>query len=521
MAVPHARKYRDRQRQLTRQRWLLAGFLTVLTVLALARTKLHHIRSPDIGSSGNSAVSPVAFHPDSSLALIHKRSLQQQPPPGATLHCWRLQLLVGNATAALPEWQESRVEAAVGRVVQPLAVEWHVGDAATALAAFLGVERLPGAALIPPFCYAANCEQPEIWQTWQHGGLETSPGDALAAWVVKVSSAWLLLANEYDAAMMFGQAPPPEDITSIIHGGGSSAGGSSGEPGPDSEVTEQRTLEAGGRQWVKTPLHATWTAVLGDGTEPEEGSSEVLWRHTVRGDAIMTVRPPGVCNLFLDPGCELERPNKQFSEDTLKAREAAQQSRLDDIRNQSATIKRYTPAGFEKRKAPPALYHSLHAYFEAHAANYSRENWEQDDIFVNHDKAEFLLVDIPENGAMRPAIFDTMRPIMQQWAGGVFLQPTAIYGVRVYTRGCVLRDHVDVAETHHISAILNIEQDVEEPWPLEIFDHDGKAHQALLEPGDMLLYEGATCAHGRPTALNGRFMANVFIHFNEHGRDEQ
>lgn len=46
----------------------------------------------------------------------------------------------------------------MGRVVQPLAVEWHVGDAATALAAFLGVERLPGAALIPPFCYAANCE---------------------------------------------------------------------------------------------------------------------------------------------------------------------------------------------------------------------------------------------------------------------------------------------------------------------------------------------------------------------------
>lgn len=58
--------------------------------------------------------------------------------------------------------------------------------------------------------------------------------------------------------------------------------------------------------------------MLGDGTEPEEGSSEVLWRHTVRGDAIMTVRPPGGCNLFTDPGCELERPNKQFSEDTLK-----------------------------------------------------------------------------------------------------------------------------------------------------------------------------------------------------------
>lgn len=50
-----------------------------------------------------------------------------------------------------------RVEASVGRVVQPLAVEWHVGDAAASLAAFLGVARLPGAVLIPPFCDSAKC----------------------------------------------------------------------------------------------------------------------------------------------------------------------------------------------------------------------------------------------------------------------------------------------------------------------------------------------------------------------------
>lgn len=58
-------------------------------------------------------------------------------------------------------------------------------------------------------------------------------------------------------------------------------------------------------------------------------------------------------------------------------------------------------------------------------------------------------------------------------------------------------------------------QDVDEPWPLEVFDHDGRAHQASLQPGEMLLYEGATCAHGRTAPLNGRFMANVFVHFME------
>lgn len=36
------------------------------------------------------------------------RSQQQQALPGATLHCWRLQLLVSNATAASLDWQRSR-----------------------------------------------------------------------------------------------------------------------------------------------------------------------------------------------------------------------------------------------------------------------------------------------------------------------------------------------------------------------------------------------------------------------------
>ena len=126
-------------------------------------------------------------------------------------------------------------------------------------------------------------------------------------------------------------------------------------------------------------------------------------------------------------------------------------------------------------------------------------------------------------------------------------------------------------------------QDVDEPWPLEIIDHEGVTHQVLrlraascaelcrltrapscrefersrhlelcaerffaphlrlwnagcltefpvrhdtsaaqclqaeLVPGEMLLYEGATCAHGRPTPLNGNWMANIFVHMRPAG----
>lgn len=50
-------------------------------------------------------------------------------------------------------------------------------------------------------------------------------------------------------------------------------------------------------------------------------------------------------------------------------------------------------------------------------------------------------------------------------------------------------------------------------WPLEVYGHDGLAHNVTMEPGDMVLYESHSVIHGRPFPLKGRFFANIFIHF--------
>jgi prolyl 4-hydroxylase len=50
-------------------------------------------------------------------------------------------------------------------------------------------------------------------------------------------------------------------------------------------------------------------------------------------------------------------------------------------------------------------------------------------------------------------------------------------------------------------------------WPLEVYGHDGRAHNVSMEPGDMVLYESHSVIHGRPFPLKGRFFANIFIHF--------
>jgi len=67
------------------------------------------------------------------------------------------------------------------------------------------------------------------------------------------------------------------------------------------------------------------------------------------------------------------------------------------------------------------------------------------------------------------------------------------------------------------SAIINVASDVDEPWPLEVYGHDGKATNVTMEPGDMVLYESHSVLHGRPFALKGRYVANVFIHFEPTG----
>jgi prolyl 4-hydroxylase len=60
---------------------------------------------------------------------------------------------------------------------------------------------------------------------------------------------------------------------------------------------------------------------------------------------------------------------------------------------------------------------------------------------------------------------------------------------------------------------VNVAQDVEEDWPLEVYDRSGNAVNITMEPGDMVFYESHSLIHGRPFALNGRYYANIFIHF--------
>jgi len=106
---------------------------------------------------------------------------------------------------------------------------------------------------------------------------------------------------------------------------------------------------------------------------------------------------------------------------------------------------------------------------------------------------------------------------LEKWAGVPedSLQFINFYGVRMYRNTSLLRRHVDIWETHVLSAIVNVgKRGLTSPWPLQLVTHDGSVHQVDDSPGDVIFYESASCPHGRDSGrLQGREVANMFIHF--------
>ena len=114
--------------------------------------------------------------------------------------------------------------------------------------------------------------------------------------------------------------------------------------------------------------------------------------------------------------------------------------------------------------------------------------------------------------AFKEAIWAEAKPVIEEWTG-MELQQTSLYGIRAYTEGAVLSPHADRLPLVS-SCIINVDQDVDEPWVLEVYDRNDRAVNVTMEPGDMVLYESGTLIHGRPFPLKGRYYANTFIHYS-------
>jgi prolyl 4-hydroxylase len=109
--------------------------------------------------------------------------------------------------------------------------------------------------------------------------------------------------------------------------------------------------------------------------------------------------------------------------------------------------------------------------------------------------------------ALKNRIWDVAKPIVETWTG-MELKPTSQYGIRVYTEGAILNPHADRCKSFMYSltsfwlvisltcvllllfsvplvssCIVNVAQEVDEDWLLEVYDREGNAVNVTMEPG--------------------------------------
>jgi len=133
---------------------------------------------------------------------------------------------------------------------------------------------------------------------------------------------------------------------------------------------------------------------------------------------------------------------------------------------------------------------------------------------------ETTIMDLNEFKSIVEIIHEELKSVHEEWVN-YKLEPSFIYGIRSYKRGSTLVEHRDRVETHHISSIICVDKDLEDPcgdsvledWALNIQDHNGVWHNIILQVGQMLLYESAKCLHGRTQEFKGNYFNNMFVHY--------
>eukprot|EP00090_Calanus_glacialis_P003227 TRINITY_DN12376_c0_g1_i2.p1 TRINITY_DN12376_c0_g1~~TRINITY_DN12376_c0_g1_i2.p1 ORF type:complete len:301 (+),score=76.62 TRINITY_DN12376_c0_g1_i2:46-948(+) len=137
-----------------------------------------------------------------------------------------------------------------------------------------------------------------------------------------------------------------------------------------------------------------------------------------------------------------------------------------------------TRDGFKKVDIPPELYSSI---LNMRNKSLVKGNifYEKMDIGIQNgpvviendalEKSKYIVVNrtqmITVDKDVRKEIFKTLGPMAEEWAGGLKLVPTSIYGIRRYRNRSTLLAHTDKASSHVISVIMNIAQEVDEDWP--------------------------------------------------------
>lgn len=159
-------------------------------------------------------------------------------------------------------------------------------------------------------------------------------------------------------------------------------------------------------------------------------------------------------------------------------------SRIERNVDQPPGMVNYTDIGYKKIKCPPSVFKLLADFWEANKHDQEDEYWSEGNVFVNYWDVDAKFVNIHDDEYVGGGdhivkeVWDAAVQTISEWTGQKLI-PSSLYGIRVYKEGAVLSPHVDRLPLIS-SAIVNVAQDVDEPWALEVIGHDGVAKNVTV-----------------------------------------
>jgi hypothetical protein len=169
-----------------------------------------------------------------------------------------------------------------------------------------------------------------------------------------------------------------------------------------------------------------------------------------------------------------------------------EEDRVRMSKRQPKSMVNYTEHGYTKIRAPENVFKLIKEFWEKNKDKQSLEGWPAGNTYVNHWSTPSYIVSVEDPSldggghVLKQKIWNAARDTISEWTGQQ-LAECSLYGIRVYTEGAILATHVDRLPLVS-SAIINVDQDVDEPWPLEVIGHDGVAHNVTMVPGAPIFF---------------------------------
>eukprot|EP00992_Anisonema_acinus_P006733 TRINITY_DN2249_c0_g1_i1.p1 TRINITY_DN2249_c0_g1~~TRINITY_DN2249_c0_g1_i1.p1 ORF type:complete len:323 (+),score=77.49 TRINITY_DN2249_c0_g1_i1:55-969(+) len=200
---------------------------------------------------------------------------------------------------------------------------------------------------------------------------------------------------------------------------------------------------------------------------------------------------------------------------------------------QTNALKKWTKDGFRALYLPADLEKRLDTFYHTNLPTAEAEEERMHSGFIWADPGVRgsaqgpLVVDmhlLNRDPTLYNDVVAHVKAVLEAWTGELGLTHRALFGIREYRRGSILKQHVDRYRTHVLSCIVHVGQrGMDAPWPLQVYAHgDQKPRNVLMGNGypNLVMYESATLVHGREDPLRGDGYANIFVHFSPAGWDQ-